>query len=86
MATLPAGITLGTEVTFESYPTRTWRVDQNTWRVSGFTDELIAMAQAVQIALNIRRFRWQIYTPNSGHDFYQVSNMYLFRSLHGILF
>lgn len=68
MATLPTGITLGTEVTFESYPTRTWHVDQNTWRISGFTDELKAMAQAVQIALNVRRFRWQIYTPNSGHE------------------
>ena len=68
MATLPAGITLGMEVTFESYPTRTWHVDQNTWRISGFTDELKATAQAVQIALNVRRFRWQIYTPNSGHE------------------
>ncbi|WP_312281674.1 DUF2634 domain-containing protein [Oscillibacter sp.] len=68
MATLPTGATLGMEVTFESYPTRTWHVDQNTWRISGFTDELKAMAQAVQIALNIRRFRWQIYTPDSGHE------------------
>ncbi|WP_312637039.1 DUF2634 domain-containing protein [Oscillibacter sp.] len=68
MAMLPTGATLGMEVIFESYPTRTWHVDQNTWRVSGFTDELKAMAQAVQIALNIRRFRWQIYTPDSGHE------------------
>ena len=68
MAMLPTGATLGMEVIFESYPTRTWHVDQNTWRVSGFTDELKAVAQAVQIALNIRRFRWQIYTPDSGHE------------------
>lgn len=68
MTTLPESITMGTEITFESYPTRTWKVDQNTWRLVGFTDELDAMAQAVEIALNIRRFRWQIYTPNAGHE------------------
>ena len=68
MATLPESITMGTEITFESYPSKTWRVDPNTGRLAGFTDGVKAMAQAVEIALSIRRFRWQIYTPNAGHE------------------
>ena len=68
MATLPENITMGTEITFESYPTRTWKADPNTRRLVGFTDELDAMAQAAEIALSIRRFHWQIYTPDSGHE------------------
>lgn len=64
----PKDIAMGTRVSFGTYPTRTWRVDQDTGRLAGFSDGLEAMGQAVEAALNVRRFRWQIYTPNVGHE------------------
>lgn len=66
--TIPRGITLGTQVSAGGYPTRTWGIDTSTGRVVGFTDGAEAMAQAVEIALNVRRFRWQIYSPRVGHE------------------
>lgn len=72
MAATPDGKMLGTRVSVGAYPTRTWRADRGTGRLSGFTDGLDAMRQAVDIALNVRRFRWQIYTPNVGHEFEAV--------------
>lgn len=64
----PKNISMGAEVSFGAYPTRTWRADPATGRLSGFTDGLEAMRQAVEIALNVRRFHWQIYSPNVGHE------------------
>lgn len=64
----PEHITMGAEVSFGTYPTRTWRADPSTGRLSGFTDGLEAMRQAVEITLSVRRFHWQIYTPNVGHE------------------
>lgn len=68
MAVTPGNITLRTAVSAGSWPTRTWRADFNTGRVSGFTDGVEAMAQAVDIYLHVQRFRWQIYTPDLGHE------------------
>lgn len=67
MAATPNNVSLGTEIFPGEYPTKTWRRDPNTGRLAGFTDGLDAMRQAVEIALHVRRFRWQIYTPNVGH-------------------
>lgn len=68
MSILPANAEIGEEVTFESYPTKTWKYDPATGRLSGFTDELDALRQTVEIILNIRRFRWPIYSGNVGHE------------------
>lgn len=68
MAITPRGITMGTNVSFSSYPTQTWMIDPVTKRISGMTDGLAAMAQAVDIVLNIRRYHWQIYLPSSGNE------------------
>lgn len=68
MAVTPGNITLPAAVAAGSWPTRTWRADPNTGRVSGFTDGVEAMAQAVDIYLHVERFRWQIYTPDLGHE------------------
>ena len=68
MAITPRGITMGTNVSFSSYPTQTWMIDPVTKRISGMADGLAAMAQAVDIVLNIRRYHWQIYLPSSGNE------------------
>lgn len=68
MAVLPdsgnANITSG--VTFIQQPSLTWYVNKQTNRIQGETDDLQAVQQAVEIILNVERFRWQIYSPNSG--------------------
>lgn len=68
MAATPSDISLGPAVSAGSYPTRTWLADRDAGRLTGLTDGLEAMAQAVDIALHVRRFHWQIYTPNVGHE------------------
>lgn len=68
MAATPGNITMAQRISTGSYPTRTWYADRDTGRLSGLTDGLEAMAQAVDIALHVRRFHWQIYTPNVGHE------------------
>lgn len=69
MATTPSGISLTTTVDVASYPTETWRYDKSAGRLTGRCDRLEAVAQAVEIIFNVRRFRWQIYTPNVGSIF-----------------
>lgn len=70
MATLPTGgpdLTGG--VVYQQQPGLTWKIDQNTRRISGTTDDLEAVRQAVEIILHIERFRWQIYSPYTGVQF-----------------
>lgn len=69
MATTPEGITLTTAVDVVSYPSETWKFDRAAGRLTGRLDRLEAVKQAVEIMLNVRRFRWQIYTPNFGSIF-----------------
>lgn len=68
MAAIPGNSTMARRVSTGTYPTRTWYADRDTGRLSGFTDGLEAMKQAVDIALHVQRFHWQIYTPNTGHE------------------
>lgn len=64
----PKHVSMGAAASFGAYPTRTWRADPAAGRLSGFTDGLEAMRQSVEIALSVRRFHWQIYSPNVGHE------------------
>ena len=67
MPTLPqsAGdLTNGVE--FVQQPSQTWYVNQETGRIQGEITGIEAVAQAVDIILNVERFRWQIYKPYSG--------------------
>lgn len=68
MAVLPeagaADITAG--VTFEQQPSLSWYINKETNRIEGTVDGWAAVQQAVQIILNVERFRWQIYSPNTG--------------------
>lgn len=68
MAVLPqAGAsTMASGVTFVQQPSLTWYINKTTNRIQGEVDNLAAVQQAVDIILNVERFRWQIYSPNSG--------------------
>lgn len=66
MPTLPESPFGLYDVEFRSQPSRTWRIDKSSDRIIGETDGLHAVRQAVEIILNVERFRWQIYQPYSG--------------------
>lgn len=67
MATLPTSTQdLSAGVRFEEQPSRTWYINKETNRIQGECDGLEAVRQAVEIILNVERFRWQIYRPYSG--------------------
>ena len=66
MPTLPQGMDLTGGVTYEQQPSKTWNINKDTNRIQGETDGQAAVRQAVEIILNVERFRWQIYRPYSG--------------------
>ena len=53
-------------MTFQQQPDLTWRINKETQRVEGTVTGLQAVRQAVEVILNVERFRWQIYRPYSG--------------------
>ena len=62
-------IDLSRGVVFQDQPTLTWIADPVTRRVRGRGDGWEAIRQAVEIIVNVERFKWQIYTPNFGTDY-----------------
>lgn len=67
MAVLPqSSVNLTNGVEFVQQPSKTWYIDKTSNRISGTVDGLAAVTQAVDIILNVERFRWQIYKPYSG--------------------
>lgn len=69
MVTLPqSGIDLSRGVAFQDQPSLTWIADPVTHRLRGRGDNLEAVRQAVEIIVNVERFKWQIYSPNFGVD------------------
>lgn len=64
MAVLPAGTF--PEITYRQQPGKTWYINKETNRIQGECDDWLAVRQAVEIILNVERFRWQIYRPYSG--------------------
>lgn len=64
MATLPEGVGLDVELKPTEQPTNTFLIDWTSKRITGMTDGLEAMRQAVDIILQNERFRWQIYDSN----------------------
>lgn len=67
MGTLPqSDIDLSRGVVFQDQPSLTWIADPVTRRLRGRGDNYEAVRQAVEIIVNVERFRWQIYTPNFG--------------------
>lgn len=70
MAVLPTSgsIDISAGVTFAQQPDLTWYINQDTGRIQGEVSGYEAVRQAVEIILNVERFRWQIYSPYSGME------------------
>ena len=68
MATLPEVIGFDTDIVVASQPSKTWIIDRNTMQVSCMDKGLEAMRQAVEIALNVERYKWTIYSTNFGSE------------------
>ena len=67
MSTLPtSSIDISAGVTFQQQPSRTWYINKETGRIHGECDGGRSVKQAVEIILNVERFRWQIYRSYSG--------------------
>lgn len=64
---LPAGVTiLNNNLEIEPQPSKTFCLDSTNKRISGMTDHLEAVRQAVYCILNTERFDWLIYSWNYG--------------------
>jgi len=68
MATLPEVVGFDTDIVIASQPSKTWIIDRNTMQVSSMDKGLEAVRQAVEIALNVERYRWTIYSTNYGSE------------------
>ena len=68
MATLPEVVGFDTDIVIASQPSMTWIIDRSTMQVACMDDGLEAVRQAVEIALNVERFRWTIYSANFGSE------------------
>lgn len=66
MSALPTSTIDLNNVQVQQQPSLTWYIDKTTNRIQGTADGLRAVQQAVDIILNVERFRWQIYQPYSG--------------------
>ena len=70
MAMLPrSNIDLSRGIVFQDQPSLTWIADPVTNRLQGRGDNWEAVRQAVEVIVNVERFKWQIYTPNFGTDY-----------------
>lgn len=68
MPTLPQGGTLPPSVEVTTQPSRTWYINKETNRIQGECDNWQSVRQAVEIILNVERYKWQIYSPYSGME------------------
>ena len=68
MATLPEVVGFDTDIVIASQPSKTWIIDRSTMQVACMDDGLEAVRQAVEIALDVERFRWTIYSANFGSE------------------
>ena len=66
--TLPDIIGFDTDIVLTSRPSKTWIIDRSAMQVGYMDESLEAVRQAVEIALNVDRFRWQIYNTNFGNE------------------
>lgn len=57
-----------TDITIASQPSKTWIIDKTQNQVSRMDNGLESVRQAVEIALNVERFRWQIYNTDFGSE------------------
>lgn len=63
---IPTTPVLETELTETEVPSRTYKLHAEINRISGWTDEQEAVAQAIYLILNIERYQYLIYSWNYG--------------------
>lgn len=68
MATLPNVAGFSTDIVVASQPSKTWIIDRDAMQVACMDEGLEAVRQSVEIALNVERFRWTIYSANFGAE------------------
>lgn len=54
------------DFTFETLPSKTFKLSHNTLTITGTVDEIQAVEQAVSLILNVERYQWLIYSWNYG--------------------
>lgn len=64
-----SNIDLSQGIVFQDQPSLTWIADPVTNRLRGRGNNWEAVQQAVEVIVNVERFKWQIYTPNFGTDY-----------------
>ncbi|MCI9444348.1 MAG: DUF2634 domain-containing protein [Oscillospiraceae bacterium] len=64
-----SNIDLANGIVFQDQPSLTWIADPVTNRLRGRGGGWEAIRQAVEVIVNVERFKWQIYTPNFGTDY-----------------
>lgn len=69
MNLIPSGAPiLGADIEYGIYPSKTYALDIENGRISGYTDGLEAVRQAVYKALNTERFIYAAYSDNYGAE------------------
>ena len=63
---IPTTPILTTQLTNVSHPTRTYNILVDDERISGYTDDLNAVAQSIYLILNTERYQCAIYSWNYG--------------------
>lgn len=59
---------LAQDYAFEKQPSKTFKIDFEKNRITGFTDGLDAVKQAVFLILNTPRYKYEIYSWNYGSE------------------
>ncbi|REK74391.1 DUF2634 domain-containing protein [Paenibacillus paeoniae] len=65
---IPQGGVLSQIIEVGEQPSRTWKLDVDRGRVTGMTDGMDALRQAVYKILQTDRFRHLIYSTDYGHE------------------
>ncbi|UNI72498.1 MAG: protein of unknown function DUF2634 [Chaetfec virus UA24_244] len=60
------------DFTFESLPSKTFRMNYNTLTITGAIDQIQAVEQAVFLILNVERYQWLIYSWNYGVELHNL--------------
>ncbi|MFQ7553495.1 MAG: DUF2634 domain-containing protein [Blautia marasmi] len=69
MATLPETANYNVyEAQTVDYPSTTFLIDRESGRIEKTGGGLEAIKQAIEIILQVERYRYQIYSPNFGHE------------------
>lgn len=66
---------LNTQLEEVEIPSNTHAIVYDKNRVSGYTDEIAAVRQAIYLILNIERYRYPIYSFDYGVEFYDLIGM-----------